>query len=128
VPDRPGFCAKYSKVGAHALFLDMDGVKINGLRRASQVALICNVVFLFCVLLRYVTFVRRPEVISITLILGWLMAFWINAFVNGWVVVLLCRRRLAGMPRWLYPEALPRWLLLSNAGIGVVQLYYYFFQ
>lgn len=92
---------------------------MDRIRRASQVALICNVVFLFCVFLRYVTFIRRPEVISLTLILGWLMAFWINAAVNLWVLVLLCRRRL---------EGLPRWLLLSNAGIGLVQVYYYFLQ
>jgi hypothetical protein len=97
-------------------------------RQASQVALICNLVFLFCVLLRYVPFVRDQVVISLILILGWLMAFWINVAVNLWVVVLLCKRRLAGMPQWLCPEELPRWLLLSNTGIGMVQLYYYFLQ
>jgi hypothetical protein len=116
------------KLRLFALFLAMDDRKMYNVRQASRVALICNVVFLFCVFLRYVPFVQHPVLISLILILGWLMAFWINAAVILWVVVLLYKRRLAGTPGWLYPGGLPRWLLLSNAGIGLVQLYYYFLQ
>ena len=92
---------------------------MDRLRQASQVAFICNMVFLFCVLLRYVTFVRDPVIISVTLILGWIMAFWINAAVNLWAVAVLLGGRLKA--------SLPRWLFFTNLGIGFVQLYYYFF-
>lgn len=101
---------------------------MNVIRRSSQVALICNVVFLFCVLLRYVTFIRDPVLISITLILGWIMSFWINAAVNLGIAVVFGRRLWAGTPGPLRPAELPLWLLLVNGGIGLVQVYYYFLQ
>ena len=101
---------------------------MNVIRRSSQVALICNVVFLFCVLLRYVTLIRDPVLISITLILGWIMSFWINAAVNLGIAVVLGRRLWTRTPGPLRPVELPLWLLLANLGIGLVQVYYYFLQ
>jgi len=90
------------------------------LRRASQVALIGNIAFLCCVLLRYVNYLHEEVLTSLLLILGWFLGIWINLAVNAWVAILLCRKRLTR-------AAVPLWLLLVNAGLGIFELYYYFF-
>lgn len=95
------------------------------IRRASQVALICNLFFLLCVLLRYFPFVKDQVLVSIILILGWLMAFWLNAAVSVAVMTILGWRRLQRIP---YPGSLPGWLPVTNLGIGMVQVYFFFLQ
>lgn len=89
-------------------------------RRASQVALIGNVAFLACVLLRYKSYLQEEALVSLLLILGWIMGFWVNLAVNIWVLILICRRRLP-------TASIPLWLLLTNFVSLIVEIYCYLF-
>ena len=90
------------------------------LRRASQVALIGNIAFGCCVLLRYVNYLHEEVLVSMLLVLGWFLGVWINLAVNTWIIILLCKKRLA-------EAAVPLWLLWINAGFVVFEIYYYLF-
>lgn len=74
---------------------------MNAFKQASRVALLCNIAFLICLGLRYITFRNQPDGMSLLIIMGWFMAFWISLAVNVWAVVLWIRRNLDGCPRWL---------------------------
>jgi hypothetical protein len=83
------------------------------LKKASQVALIGNVAFAACVVLRYVPFTAS----SLLIILGWIVGVWVNLAVNAYVLFLIVRRR---------PVVVPRWLLFSNAAFALIQIFYCF--
>ncbi|TDW96645.1 hypothetical protein EDB95_4479 [Dinghuibacter silviterrae] len=83
---------------------------------ASRVALLGNIAFAGCVLLRYVTFIKDPVLSSLLLILGWFIGIWFNLAVC--VTVVMMRRWRSSVPSWL------RWV---NGVFCVVQLYYFFF-
>lgn len=87
------------------------------LRMASRVALLGNIAFVGCVLLRYVTFVRDPTLVSLLLITGWFAGIWFNLAVN--IAVLVCWRlkRLGTVPSWL---------LWVNGVMCICQLCYFF--
>ena len=90
------------------------------LRMASRVALLGNIAFAGCVLLRYVTFTQDPALTSLLLILGWFIGIWLNLGVNIWVAVQWGRKRLVR-------AGVPAWLLWVNAVFCVFELYYFFF-
>jgi hypothetical protein len=92
----------------------------QGTRRAAQVALIGNLAFLACVLLRYKTYLHEEALVSLLLILGWIMGFWVNLAVNGWLLFLMLRKRLR-------LAMVPSWLLVTNAVLLLVEIYFYLF-
>jgi threonine/homoserine/homoserine lactone efflux protein len=83
---------------------------------ASRVALLGNIAFAACVLLRYVTFTQDPVLSSLLLILGWFIGIWFNVVLT---LVLLAWRRGR--------SSVPAWLMWVNAVFGAFQLYYFFF-
>jgi hypothetical protein len=87
---------------------------------ASRVALLGNIAFLGCVLLRYTTFVQDPALTSLLLILGWFIGIWLNLGVNIWVIIQWRRKRLSD-------SGVPAWLLWVNAAFCVFELYYFLF-
>lgn len=92
---------------------------MNGLLKASRIAFICNVAFLACVLLKYVSFSSDPMFTSLLLVLGWVMAGVLNAVVNVVVLVFVLRKR---------PVLVPMWLRWANALLFIVELYYFLIQ
>lgn len=103
-----------------------------GIRKASQVAFIGNMAFLVSVLLKYNSFIRSQDLVSLLLVMGWFMGFWVNFSVNIWVFVLVLRRRLASgsgpAPAPASALALvPRWLVWTNALLLLVEIYCYLF-
>jgi len=85
------------------------------LRMASRVALLGNIAFAGCVLLKYVSFVQDPDLTSLLLILGWFLGTWMNLAVTGCVLIVWWRRRSVPVPSWLF------WV---NGGFCLVQLCY----
>jgi hypothetical protein len=87
------------------------------LKKASQVAMIGNLAFAACVVLRYVPFVHDQDLASLLIILGWIVGVWVNLAVNAFVIGLFVFRR---------PVVVPRWLLFSNAAFALIQIFYCF--
>lgn len=86
------------------------------LRMASRVALLGNIAFAGCVLLRYVTYVRDPVLTSLILIAGWIVGIWFNLAVNLTILVCWKLKRLG---------AIPAWLLWVNGSVCIIQLCYF---
>jgi hypothetical protein len=85
---------------------------------ASRLALICNVCFLLCITIqRTHDFIDQKDINNIIILLGWLIAPFLNFFVNIWYAILLTRKPI---------ERLPIWLWLFNLLILIVQIFIYF--
>lgn len=91
---------------------------MKGLLFLARLALICNLLFLVCLGIRRThDFINIQEVNSIIIVLGWLLAPFINlAAVGAWLVKLLKKS----------PENLPVWLAVTNLAFLVLQFFVHF--
>jgi hypothetical protein len=75
---------------------------MKGVLFLSRLAFICNVLFVFGVLLqRLPDFIRIDDVKSIIGVLGWFVAPFLSIAVNISYVFLLFRKKLQFLPVWL---------------------------
>ena len=85
------------------------------LRFLSQLALICNLLFVCCLVMRHSSWNLEEDLASTIIIMGWLMAIVINFSVNLVVAANLVFRR---------PMDVPRWLMIVNFIFLLIQLIY----
>ncbi|MEO8173715.1 MAG: hypothetical protein ABI581_11550 [Sediminibacterium sp.] len=79
---------------------------MKGLLFLARVALICNVLFLACVIMRYLPNVIESQVVIGTMVvLGLLLAPFVNLAANIAYLVVRMRKR---------PHILPVWLVIAN--------------
>ncbi|MEK7198583.1 MAG: hypothetical protein AAB212_01500 [Bacteroidota bacterium] len=75
---------------------------MKGLLFLSRLALICNVLFLFCLVLqRTDDFITNTDIKSIVIILGWFLAPSINLAANSWYLIRRMGKAAVNLPAWL---------------------------
>ena len=89
------------------------------LRFLSRLALICNLVFVCCLVLRHSSWKLDDDLTSTVIIMGWVMAIVINCSVNLVIATNLLFRK---------PMEIPRWLMIVNLIFLLFQLFYLFTQ
>ena len=82
----------------------------------SRVGLICNVMFLYCMLVRHTKdFIGNQDINSIIITLGWAVSFFLNILLNLlWLFMFIRKRKVET----------PRWLLSINLAMLIFQLVY----
>ncbi len=82
----------------------------------SRVGVICNALFLYCLLVRHTKdFIGNADVNAVIITLGWFGSFFLNLFLNLlWLYLLLRKQKVV----------VPKWLLLTNLMMLMVQLIY----
>jgi hypothetical protein len=91
---------------------------MKGLLFLARLALICNAFFLVCLIMqRTPHYIEREGTASIVIILGWLLAPFVNLAANIWYLTRLMRKRLINLPFWL---AITNFLFL------LLQVFYHF--
>ena len=83
----------------------------------SKLAFICNLCFVFCLLLRYSNLELNEEINNLLIILGWVMALVINIFYFLVTLVALSRKRYSR-------DAVAPWLVTANFILLVVEIIY----
>ncbi len=93
-------------------------MKSNSILFAYRVATICNVLFLFCLYQqRHPNLIDQTDFNAIIIILGWMVAPFLNLFVNGWYGVIFFKKALV---------RLPVWMIFFNLFLLIIQIYVYF--
>lgn len=83
-----------------------------------KLAFICNLCFVATFAGHFANIIPGTAAGSTVIILGQLVAVFLNIFVNGWLGFLwLAKRAIPG----------PRWVMAVNFIILLIQGYYYFF-
>jgi len=68
----------------------------------SRVGVICNVLFLYCLLVRHTKdFIGNADVNSIIITLGWGASFFINLFLGILWLFMVVRKQKVMVPLWL---------------------------
>jgi hypothetical protein len=68
----------------------------------NRLALICNILFLVCLVLqRTQDIITNQDIKGLIIILGWLLSFILSVVVNFSALILLIRKREIGVPNWL---------------------------
>ena len=69
----------------------------------SRVALLCNVLFVYCWLMQKTTvsIISSKDINAIILILGYLTAPFLNMAINIWWLILLSKKQRPVAPTWL---------------------------
>lgn len=84
---------------------------------AARLALICNCLFLVCLLIqRTHDFIHQKDISNVVIILGWMVAPFLNLVVNIWYGLLLLIKLTIRIPIWM---------ALINIAILILQLYIY---
>ena len=87
----------------------------------SRVAFICNVAFLFCVLLQWKGTASNNALVSTLIIIGYILApFVFSPVVNLLYAVALVQKKPLAL-------LLPRWLIVVNFSFLLVQLIFVLF-
>jgi hypothetical protein len=89
------------------------------LRFLSRVALICNACFLLALFILWLKHPPEGELVSLVIILGYVLAMFINGIVNIWYAILLVSRKSL-------KALVPVWLMTANFIFFVVQLVLFF--
>ena len=85
---------------------------------ASRLAFICNLFFIVCFIIqRTHDFINQPDLTAIVIILGWMVAHFLNMAVNFWYAGVLVSKS---------SFRLPLWLAFTNLFLVLIQLYIYF--
>lgn len=75
---------------------------MKGLLFLSRLALICNGLFLLCLVLqRTHDFIGIKDINSLIIILGWFLAPFINFLANAWWLWRVIAKRSVNLPAWL---------------------------
>jgi|GEM_PF-5581244 len=82
----------------------------------SRVAVLVNIFFMLCLIIRHTSISYPLMLKDVTIITGWIIAPVLTFLVNGWLVVLLLRKRIEKV----------LWLMIVNVLIGGLQLFYLF--
>ncbi|MBI2282403.1 MAG: hypothetical protein IM598_01150 [Chitinophagaceae bacterium] len=91
---------------------------MKGLLFLARLALICNGLFLFCLVMqRMDDFMPQGSVKSTIIVLGWFVAPFVNLAASLWFLSV----RVLGKPL-----PLPGWLAISNLLFLVLQFFVYF--
>ena len=90
------------------------------LRFLSRVAFISNLFLIPVLLIHHVPSFRQWDagLISHIVITAYFIALPINVLVNAWLLILLIKRKKAGVPQWFR---------IANALFLLLQLYYFQF-
>lgn len=68
----------------------------------NRLALICNFLFLVCLILqRTKDFIPNQDLKGLIIILGWFLSFILSIIVNFSALILFMRKREIGVPNWL---------------------------
>ena len=93
-------------------------MKIAWLSFFSRVAFICNLLFLLCLIILYThNFITSHTLQSFIIILGWVVSFFVNSFVNITELLLLYNRKISPVRNWLRT---------FNLVVFLLQLIYFF--
>lgn len=86
----------------------------------SRVAFICNVCFLIAFSVQLTNWIRNQDISSTVALIGYVMGFIINPFVNIAYLIffLVSRKKLQGVPSWL---------MTANVLFLVMQILYIFY-
>ena len=86
----------------------------------SRVAFICNICFLIAFSIQLTHWIRNEELTSTIIMIGYIMGFILNPFINlcYLVTAIFARRKLA---------VVPSWLITANILFFVIQILYIFY-
>jgi len=92
----------------------------RGLLFLSRVAFLCNICFLIAFSIQMTDWIKNPDITEMIALIGYLLGFIINPFLNFCYLVLLlvARRKL---------KIVPSWLLTANILFLVIQILYIFY-
>ena len=90
---------------------------MKGFLFLSKVALILNVLFLICLILRYIPFVSSQSILAVLIIGGWFLSLLVNILVSVWLTVLLLQKELQLTVKSVH---------FINVAIFIFQLLYFF--
>jgi len=69
---------------------------------AARLAFLCNLLFLVCVIIqRTHDFIHQADISNIIIILGWMVAPFLNLLVNIWYGIMLMNKSANRLPLWL---------------------------
>ena len=86
----------------------------------SRVAFLCNICFLIAFSIQMTDWIKNPDITSMIALVGYLMGFLVNPFVNlSYLVMLIVARRKL--------KVVPSWLLTANILFLVIQILYIFY-
>jgi len=72
------------------------------LRFTAKIAFICNLLFIVCLAIkRTYDIIHQPDINAIIILLGWMLAPFINLAVNIWIGLLLLNKKQIDLPVWL---------------------------
>lgn len=84
---------------------------------AARLAFLCNMLFLVCVIIqRTHDFIHQADISNIIIILGWMVAPFLNLLVNIWYGIVLINKST---------NLLSLWLGLANFLFLLAQIYIY---
>ena len=80
----------------------------------GRIAIICNALFLYCVVVRHTKdFIGNQDINSIIITLGWGASFFINLLFNLlWLMMVFRKRQVA----------VPKWILFTNLAMLIIQI------
>ena len=90
---------------------------MKGFLFLSKVALILNVLFLICLILRYIPFVSSQSLLAVLIIGGWFLSLMVNILHIVWLIVLLLQKELQLTVKSVH---------FINVAIFIFQLLYFF--
>lgn len=77
------------------------------IRFFSKVAFICNICFLFALLIQWMPHPLQGDLIATTVILGYVFSAIVNLIINLWCAVLFLSGKLLN-------NSVPVWLIIAN--------------
>jgi hypothetical protein len=92
---------------------------MRSLNLLSKLAFLCNLAFIWCLVIRYTRFPSQEDLNSMLIVMGWVMAVVINFSVCLVVIVNLLAHRAMRVPFWL---------MIANLAFAVIQLIYILIQ
>ena len=92
---------------------------MRSLNFLSKLAFLCNLAFIWCLVLRHTPFSSQEDLDSMLVIMGWVMAVVVNFSVCLVIIVNLVAHR---------PMRVPLWLMITNLAFAVIQLIYILIQ
>lgn len=87
----------------------------------SKLALICNICFVLCFLLRYSNLELDEELSGLLIIIGWFMAIIVSIFYFLVTIIAVARKRHA-------KADIPAWLIITNLVFMVIEFIYLVFN
>lgn len=90
---------------------------MKGFLFLSKVALVLNVLFLICLILRYFPIISSQSILGVLIIGGWFLSLLVNILHIVWLFVLLLQKELQFTVKSVH---------FINVAIFIFQLFYFF--